>query len=73
MIILPELKKAVDRLKRACEANEKVAICGDYDADGMTSTALIVDVLKKLKGLPLAIIPVSAYVVFFMTADSRII
>ncbi|MEB3201454.1 MAG: single-stranded-DNA-specific exonuclease RecJ [Synechococcus sp.] len=53
----PDLSKAVARLKRACKQGEKVAICGDYDADGMTSTALLVGVLKRLGARPIAAIP----------------
>ena len=39
-----DLAKAVARLRQACKAAEAVAICGDSDADGMTSTALLVGV-----------------------------
>jgi single-stranded-DNA-specific exonuclease len=53
----PDLAKAVERLKLACRAGEAVAICGDYDADGMTSTALLVGVLQRLGAAPQAAIP----------------
>jgi single-stranded-DNA-specific exonuclease len=53
----PDLTKAVGRLKRACNQGEAVAICGDYDADGMTSTALLVGVLQRLGARPIAAIP----------------
>ncbi len=43
-----ELDIAVRRLIKACRINEKVAICGDYDADGMTSTALLVNALNQM-------------------------
>ena len=36
---------------------ERLAICGDYDADGMTSTALLVGVLQRLGARPMAAIP----------------
>ncbi|NQW39873.1 MAG: DHH family phosphoesterase, partial [Cyanobacteria bacterium] len=52
-----DLAKAVARLKRACGQGEQVAICGDYDADGMTSTALLVGVLQRLGARPIAAIP----------------
>ena len=32
-------------------------MCGDYDADGMTSTALLVGVLSRLGANPQAAIP----------------
>ncbi len=43
-----ELCKATKRIIKACERNEQVAICGDYDADGITSTVLLVELLTKL-------------------------
>ncbi len=39
---LPDLDKATERLARALQAGERIAICGDYDVDGMTGTALLV-------------------------------
>ncbi|MFU8886529.1 MAG: single-stranded-DNA-specific exonuclease RecJ [Cyanobacteriota bacterium] len=53
----PQLELAVARLARACRQGERVAICGDYDADGMTSTALLVGVLGRLGAQPQAAIP----------------
>ena len=53
----PDLGKAVQRLKQACRSGERLAICGDYDADGMTSTALLVGVLRRLGADPVAAIP----------------
>lgn len=53
----PGLPLAVERLVRSCQGAEVVAICGDYDADGMTSTALLVGVLQRLGARPQAAIP----------------
>ena len=53
----PDLGLAVKRLKQACKTNERLAICGDYDADGMTSTALLIGVLQQLGAQPQAAIP----------------
>ena len=52
-----DLGKAVQRLRQACKGAEAVAICGDYDADGMTSTALLVGVLQRLGAVPQPAIP----------------
>ena len=49
--------KAVKRLIAACLSKEKLAICGDYDADGMTSTALLINTIRTLKGNPIPSIP----------------
>jgi single-stranded-DNA-specific exonuclease len=53
----PDLTRAVQRLSLACRRAEALAICGDYDADGMTSTALLVGVLGRLGAAPKAAIP----------------
>lgn len=44
----PDLAIAVEMLKEAIADEEKIAICGDYDADGMTSTALLLRALHWL-------------------------
>jgi single-stranded-DNA-specific exonuclease len=41
-LLLPDAERAAERLARAVAAREKIAICGDYDVDGMTGTALLV-------------------------------
>ena len=40
-----ELGKATRRIIQACVKKQKIAICGDYDADGITSTVLLVCLL----------------------------
>ena len=44
----PDLAASVELLEIAIANNDKIAICGDYDADGMTSTALLLRSLKAL-------------------------
>ena len=46
--LLPNMAAAVDRLFRAREAGEELAIFGDYDVDGVTSTTLLAEVLTAL-------------------------
>ncbi len=48
---LSGMKKAVTRLKKAIDKKENIMIFGDYDADGVISSSLIYNFLKKL-GLP---------------------
>ena len=43
---LPDMDAAAARIAAAVEAGEKVAVCGDYDVDGMTGTALLVRFLR---------------------------
>lgn len=44
----PDLNISLDILEQAVKNQQKVAICGDYDADGMTSTALLLRTLRLL-------------------------
>jgi single-stranded-DNA-specific exonuclease len=42
---LTGMRQAVDRIRIAIEKDEPIAIYGDYDVDGVTSTALLVEML----------------------------
>ena len=44
---IPDLIIAVDRIIEAINNNEKITIFGDYDVDGVTSTSLLLIVLKQ--------------------------
>jgi single-stranded-DNA-specific exonuclease len=44
----PDLEISLDILVDAIATKSKIAICGDYDADGMTSTALLIRALSAL-------------------------
>jgi single-stranded-DNA-specific exonuclease len=46
--LLPNMAAAVERLLQARQRNEPVVIFGDYDVDGVTSTALLLEVLRPL-------------------------
>jgi single-stranded-DNA-specific exonuclease len=54
---LPQLDVAVERLARACRDGERVAIFGDFDVDGVTSTAILVEALSALGAKPLPYLP----------------
>jgi single-stranded-DNA-specific exonuclease len=43
-----EISKAVNRVIFAIENNQKICVYGDYDADGITGTVLLVDAFKNL-------------------------
>jgi single-stranded-DNA-specific exonuclease len=46
--LIPNMAAAVDRLLHARERAETVVIFGDYDVDGVSSTALLLEVLQSL-------------------------
>ncbi len=48
--LMRDMEKAVELAARVIERKGKILVFGDYDADGITGTALLVDVLKRLGG-----------------------
>ena len=46
--LMKDMDKAVERLTKAIDNNEKILIFGDYDVDGTTATALMVRYLRKI-------------------------
>ncbi len=46
---LPDLEVAAERLRRAIHQGERVIIWGDFDADGMTSAAVLFQTLRRLE------------------------
>ncbi|WKZ48180.1 MAG: single-stranded-DNA-specific exonuclease RecJ [Anaerolineales bacterium] len=44
------MQATVDRISFALDHNEPIAVYGDYDVDGVTATALLVEALRQLGG-----------------------
>ena len=55
--LMKDMDKAVARIQKAIKKNEKVAVYGDYDIDGIASTALMLEVLEMHGLEPVAYIP----------------
>ena len=46
-MLMRDMGKAVTRIQRAIASGETIAVFGDYDVDGITSTVLLMDYLKS--------------------------
>jgi single-stranded-DNA-specific exonuclease len=55
--LLSGMQKAVERIWQAIENQEKIAIFGDYDADGITATALLTEVLQTFNANVVPFLP----------------
>ena len=55
--LIDGMDKAVERINKAIVNKEKITIYGDYDVDGITSTAIMVSFLKKRGAVVDAYIP----------------
>ena len=43
---MPDMREAVERIKKAKEQGEKVIVYGDYDADGVTASTVMNEILR---------------------------
>ncbi len=55
--LMPDMERSVDRILQAFEKNEKIAIFGDYDADGIPGTAVLYKVFQANNKKPIAYLP----------------
>jgi len=55
--LLPDMQQAVARIYRALLSGENIAIYGDFDVDGITATAILVQGLSTLGGKVIPYIP----------------
>lgn len=56
-LLLPDMHQAMARIYQALLSGEKIAVYGDFDADGITGTALLVKGLTALGGKTIPYIP----------------
>lgn len=55
--LFSDMEKVIERIEIAKEKNELVAIFGDYDADGVTSSVILKETLEKIGINPIVYIP----------------
>lgn len=46
--LLPDMDRAAERIRRALRDRERVCVYGDYDADGVCATAILLSQLRKM-------------------------
>ncbi|WP_242622185.1 single-stranded-DNA-specific exonuclease RecJ [Olsenella sp. Marseille-P4559] len=56
-LLIPGMPEAADRVERAVRTGEGIAVFGDFDVDGMSSTCILALGLRKLGGHARAYIP----------------
>src|SRR6058998_4375286 len=55
--LLPNMKAAVTRILAALDRRERIVLFGDYDVDGVTSLALLDEILRAYGGAPELFLP----------------
>jgi len=54
---IANLEEAAGRISQAISNRQRIAVCGDYDVDGVTSTSLLVAVLQLFDNYPSFVVP----------------
>jgi len=49
-LLLPDIEPALDRLRRAMDEGELIAVYGDFDVDGVTASTILIEGLRGLDG-----------------------
>lgn len=68
--LLPDMQLAADRIRHAIDENEHICVFGDYDADGVCSTAMLVQRLRKMGANVEYYIPLRHSEGYGMSADA---
>ena len=55
--LLPKMREAVERILKALDRHERVVLFGDYDVDGVTSIALLAEMLRAYGSSPDLFLP----------------
>ena len=68
--LLPDMAIAVARIFRAIDARERVVLFGDYDVDGVTSLALLSEILRSYGAAPELFLPLRMEEGYGMSPES---
>jgi single-stranded-DNA-specific exonuclease len=55
--LLPDMTKAVERIRQAVAKQESICVYGDYDADGICATSILLNCLEAMQAICHAYIP----------------
>jgi single-stranded-DNA-specific exonuclease len=55
--LLPNVEAGAVRLRKAIETGEDIVVLGDYDVDGVSSTTLLVSILRRFGSKPRFVVP----------------
>ncbi|MGZ5020471.1 MAG: single-stranded-DNA-specific exonuclease RecJ, partial [Chthoniobacterales bacterium] len=55
--LLPNMRQAIDRIFQAIDRRERIVLFGDYDVDGITSLALLDEILRAYGAAPELFLP----------------
>ena len=56
-LLLPDIEQALDRIVRAIETGELIAVYGDFDVDGVTAAAILIEALAEAGAKVIPYIP----------------
>lgn len=68
--LLPDMGTAVERILRAIDRAERIVLFGDYDVDGVTSLALLAEMLRSYGANPALFLPLRMEEGYGLSAES---
>jgi single-stranded-DNA-specific exonuclease len=68
--LLPDMAAAVTRILRAIDSGERIVLFGDYDVDGVTSLALLAEMLRGYGAVPELFLPLRMEEGYGMSRES---
>jgi single-stranded-DNA-specific exonuclease len=68
--LLPQMDLAVDRILKAIDKQERIVLFGDYDVDGVTSLALLAEMLQAYGASPALFLPLRMEEGYGLSRDS---